>query len=228
MKRIDLIIPTRNRAEKLKRTLATIPATAAGGTASIYITVVCDADPATAKVLIEDPRIARVLFVREHSGSVFCRDLVTQAAEDALIYGTDDVTFYPGAFDAAVKAMAEHFPDEDGVVGFTQLGLGSYSPTACALVGQPFLRRYPNRKLFYPGYFHFSCQEIDAHASTIGRIWLEPGAKLLHYHPGHNGDEADRTHTEGRIFREQDRALSMSRKAAGQIWGLTDLKDPGR
>ena len=150
MKRLDLIIPTRNRPEKLKRTLGTIPASAGG--IPIFTTVVCDGDVQTSKAILEDPRISRVLFIREHSGSVFCRNLITQGAEDALIYGTDDIAFQPGAIEAAVKAMAEHFPDEDGIIGFSQIGCGVFSPAGCALVGQPFLRRYPGRKLFYPGY----------------------------------------------------------------------------
>jgi hypothetical protein len=226
MKRIDLIIPTRNRPEKLKRALGTIPA-AAGGI-PIFTTVVCDGDVQTSKAILEDPRISRVLFIREHSGSVFCRNLITQGTEDSLIYGTDDIAFQPGSIEAAVKAMAEHFPDEDGIIGFTQIGCGAFSPAGCALVGQPFLRRHPGRKLFYPGYFHFSCQEVENHALTLGRLWLEPAAELVHFHPMNNGHEKDQTHVDARIFREQDRALSMSRKAAGLVWGLTDQKDPGR
>ncbi len=224
MKTIEIIIPTRNRLEKLNRTIRTIPEEAAG--ARLAIVVICDADTETTRAMARESRVARCILVPEHSGSVHCRNLATRMTEGDFIYATDDVAFEPGAFTAAIEAMAEHFPDGDGIVGFMQIGGGKYSPAGVALVGQRFLQRYPNKLLFYPGYFHFSAQEIEFAGIRLNKLHLEKKAGLVHFHPKTNRAERDETHIEARKHRQADLALSNARQAAGLIWGLTDFNIP--
>lgn len=219
MRHIDIIIPTRNRYEKLCRCLDSIPKIAGG--IKIEVAVICDGDNETADKLMghNDGLITRVTLVREHRGSVYCRNLITQSTEDALIYATDDIEFKEGAIDAAVEAMHKYFPDEDGVIGFNQVNAKSFSIAGVGLVGQKFLRRYPNRKLFYPRYFHFSCQEIERLGNKLNRIKLEEKAAILHYHPAKNLSERDTTHIEARRDRMKDRQISSQRRADKIIWG---------
>jgi len=218
VKHIDIIIPTRNRWEKLQRCLKSIPRQAPRVILSVI--VVCDGDIETAQRLMamSDGLVNRVIFVQEHSGSVFCRNLVTQTVEDALIYGVDDIEFMPGSIELAIERLREYYPDGDGVVGFNYVG-SSQSKTATCLVGQKFLLRYPQRKLFYPDYFHFSCQEIDRLAAKLGKLHFEEKAEVHHYHPAWNRSEMDKTHAEARVHRESDLGLSSKRKAKGLIWG---------
>jgi len=220
MKKIEIIIPTRNRYEKLMRCLNSIPQKALD--ISISTVIICDGDKETAKKLMDDKRIERMIYVRSNRGIVYCRNLVTPTVEDALIYATDDIVFQPGAIDEAVKSMKSHFPDEDGVIGFHIENAKSYCVAGVALIGQPFLRRYPEKKLFYPKYFHFSCQEIERLGNKLNKIYSEKKAKILHYHPAFHHNEIDETHEEARIYRQRDRALSMSRKEKGLIWGDND------
>lgn len=219
MEKIDIIIPTRNRYEKLCRCLDSIPKSVLK--IKIRVIVICDGDNETAKKLMKhnDGLITRISIVRNHRGSVYCRNLATQATEDALIYATDDIEFKEGAIEAAVKAMHKYFPDEDGVIGFNQVNAKSFSIAGVALVGQKFLLRYPNRKLFYPKYFHFSCQEIERLGKKLKRIKLEEKATLLHYHPAKNLSERDTTHTEARRDRIKDKLISSQRRANKIIWG---------
>ena len=219
MKHIDIIIPTRNRWEKLQRCLESIPQQISDITLSVI--VVCDGDVKTARQLVitNNGVVNRVVFVQHHSGSVFCRNLATQCAEDAVLYATDDIEFKSGAIETAIKSMGKNFPDEDGIVGFNQICEGGFTPAGVAIVGQAFLRRYPNRKLFCPLYFHFSCQEIERLGKKLGKLVLEKNAVLTHYHPGWNRSEMDKTHIEARVHREKDRELSLKRKVEGLIWG---------
>jgi len=219
MRHIDIIIPTRNRWEKLQRCLKTIPARIPSITLSVI--VICDGDCETARRLMVscDGVVNTIIFVQKHSGSVYCRNLATQCAEDAVLYATDDIEFKPHAIETAIKSMAEHFPDGDGIIGFNQVGKQGFSKSGVALVGQKFLRRYPNRKLFCPEYFHFSCQEIERLGNRLNRIVLEEDASLIHYHPGWNRAEMDRTHEEARIYRDKDLGISSKRRAKGLIWG---------
>lgn len=219
MRNIDIIIPTRNRWEKLQRCLKTIPLRIPGITLNVI--VVCDGDCKTAQRLTVscDGVVNRIIFVQKHSGSVFCRNLATQCAEDAVLYATDDIEFKDGAIEAAISSMKKNFPDEDGIIGFNQMGKQGFSKSGVALVGQKFLRRYQNRKLFCPEYFHFSCQEIERLGDKLNKIVLEEDASLIHYHPGWNRLEMDKTHREARIYRERDLKLSSARRAKGLIWG---------
>lgn len=221
---IAIIFPTRNRIEKLDRALGSINREEAGP-AGLEVTVVCDGDRETAAALKGDPRVDHIILSEPQRGSVYCRNLATATAEGPVICAMDDVEFRPGAIAAAVRAMAEHFPDGDGVIGFI-LEKSRHSPTALALVGQAFLRRYPGRRLFYPGYFHFACQELDAAARSLGLLFVEPAASVIHYHPGRLVGQADKTHAEGRVKRAEDLALSNERHSRGAVWGFSDFKDP--
>lgn len=219
MKKIDIIIPTRNRWTKLLRCLITIPDAVMD--IKINVGIVCDADPGTARELRElnDKRIDPIILVQKHRGSVYCRNLLTQKAEDAVLYATDDIEFKPGSIEAAVKAMIEHYPDEDGIVGFRQVNHKHFSKAGVALIGQKFLQRYPQKKLFCPEYFHFSCQEIERLGNKLGKIHLEQKAELIHYHPSFNHHEVDQTHREARIYRKRDRKISSMRREKDLIWG---------
>lgn len=219
MKTLDVIIPTRNRREKLARTLDSIAERAAG--AEVRKIVVCDADRETASWLMSSRRdVFRITFVRDHSGSVYCRNLATAAADDAVLYATDDIVFEPSAIASAVALFTSRFPDEDGVVGFSQRNHGNFSPAGVAIVGRTFLARYPGKRLFFPGYFHFACQEIARAGKLLNRIELCPEAGLHHFHPMLDAADLDRTHAEARKFRLRDKVTSAEREAAGLTWGV--------
>jgi len=220
---IEIICPTRGRLAKIRRMLNSIEA--AAKRTPYIITVITDGDPKSAKALEGDPRIDILIEVSQQSGSVYCRNLATAGSIGPLIYVTDDIELFPGAIDAAAEQMKTSFPDGDGVIGFNQ-GEEKHSPAGVALIGYEFLIRYPNQILFYPGYFHFSCQEIHRAALILGRFAMDPGAKLRHYHPSTNADEADHTHVEAREFRNMDRALSFERSRAGLTWGFNDFFIP--
>lgn len=219
MKYIDLIIPTRNRWEKLQRCLNSVPKTIPD--IKLNVIIICDGDIRTAERLLtsNDGQISQILYVHGQRGSVYCRNLMTQCADDAVLYATDDIEFKPGAIEKAAKTMLERYPDGDGIVGFNQGSKQSFSPTGVALVGQKFLCRYPQKKLFFPGYFHFSCQEIERLGIKLKKLYLEPGAELIHYHPSFNKQEVDETHREARVKRDVDRKLSSNRRAEKLIWG---------
>ncbi len=223
MKHIDIIIPTRNRWKKLCRCLDSIIFDVPKVTISLVI--ICDGDTDTANRLISIQKmkgnhIDQVICTREQKGSVYCRNLATQCAEDAVLYATDDIEFKAGAIEAAVEAMHKRYPDDDGIVGFNQTGNKGFSKAGVALVGQKFLKRYPNRKLFYPKYFHFSCQEIERLGNHLGKIHLEEKAELIHYHPSFNHGEVDETHREARVHRKADLEISIPRRQNHKIWGL--------
>lgn len=222
MREVDIIIPTRNRAEKLLKCLNSIPKTVAK--TKINVIVICDADTATARWLVNYKRIDRLIFVREHSGPVHCRNLATQTAEDMVLYAVDDMEFSEGCIENAVKAMHEHFPDGDGVIGLwmenrviKKVKTGYYA--GVALVGQKFLRRYPDKKLFFPEYFLFAAQEVTNLAVKLGKIRMAEDARFAHHAPRKSGNGVDKTHLDGRKWKLVDRGLRKKRSMDELLWG---------
>jgi len=222
MKRIDILIPTRNRFKKLMRMIRSIPAQAAG--VDIWIRILCDGDKETFDAIDiwrPLPPLGNILLTISsgHSGSVWLRNMEAPGCPDAIIWAVDDMIFKPGAIEAAIKAMADRFPDDDGVIGFTQEGQKHFNPAGVGLMGKPFLDRYPGRRPFYPGYFLFACQEIEWLGRKLGKFHLSPEAVIYHFHPNHHQSEMDATHEEGRRRRQMDQMLKDGRKEAGLIWG---------
>lgn len=216
---IAVIVATRHRLKKLRRMLDSL----AGQVSPVLmrVLVVSDADADTARMTRADPRVDLVELVEPHRGSVFCRNLLIQRVRtrEAVLYATDDIEFRAGAVQAAASDMIHFYPDGDGVIGFLQENAAKFSIAGVALVGPKFLARYPGRQLFYPGYRHFACQEIERFGRAIGRIELCRRARLFHHHPSQFPDQADETHAEAREFRAADHALSMERRKKGIIWG---------
>ena len=222
MRQVDIIIPTRNRTAKIIECLSSIPEKA--GETKINVVVICDGDPETARLLIMHKRVGRVIYVKEHSGSVYCRNLATQTVEDMVIYFVDDMEFKPDCIEEALKVMFDKFPDGDGVVGFTmenrvitKVRTGFYA--GVALVGQKFLKRYPDKKLFYPGYFLFAAQEITNLSYKLGKICMADKALFIHHSPHKTPGSVDKTHLDGRKWKPVDRGLKKERAKAGLLWG---------
>lgn len=219
MKRITILIPTRNRIEKLKKTLASIP-----DLNYIDVVVVCDNDPATFEFIGSNYthiRAIKPLNQSQNYGSVYCKNLYSHRVLDGLLYATDDIIFQEGAIQSAFECFNSSFPDDDGVIGFVQEG-NAFHPTGVGLVGQKFLQRYPKKQLFFPGYFHFACQEIlDLCLKLEDKFICDHGAVVFHKHPCNFKEEMDQTHLDARIKKCEDHALIKDRKAKGLIWGLS-------
>jgi hypothetical protein len=212
--RITVLVSTRNRMAKLTRMLESLPESA--GAIEVRPLVVCDGDEATYRAL---PVGVASLPVPQWRGQTFCRNLALERIRGPVVYATDDITFKPGAIEAAAAEMARLFPAWDGVVGFTQEG-NRFNPAGVALVGEPFIARYPRRHLFFEGYFHFAAQEVHRAAVMLGLFSLCAGAVVYHYHPDHHHKELDQTHWDARSRKTRDMALKSRREAAGLTWGI--------
>ncbi len=226
MHRIDILIPTRGRVDKLRKLLDSIPGQAFG--VPVYARILIDGDPKTHEALV-DERYHIVRYFEGHHGSVALRNAEAQRCEDAILWAVDDMEFRPGAIDNAVMAMLERFPDGDGVVGFVQEGQKLFHPTGVGLMGHKFLERYPGWQPFFPGYWLFAAQEIHwlcmeiKQVTGIDAFYQEPQAVIYHNHPCNHPEAMDQTHKDGRIHKGHDVELRKARMASGEIWGSREL-----
>lgn len=217
MKTVDVVIPTRNRRLKLMNTLSTIPLR--GG---IKCVIVCDDDPDTYHRIIKNPLFnITVHLTNAHCGSVHSRNMVIPDLKDGVLYATDDIEFSKGTIESAVKLFNACFPDDDGVVGIAQKQ--AHHPTGIALVGKKFIDRYPERLLFFPGYYHFAAQEIHWLAEKLGKFEMlvnpNGGHWIYHAHPCFYPEEMDQTHKDAREHSAIDHEFMKARQERGLIWG---------
>jgi len=219
MKHVTVIIPTRNRRDKLLKTIKTVPIAD-----WISIVVMCDGDRDTFNYLqgrYEGDEQVNVAITPSygHFGAVWCRNKVLENVPDGAICATDDVLFGKHSFRNAIDLFNETFPDDDGVVSFKQVGT-SFHPTGVVLAGKKWIDRYPNRWMYCPEYWHFSCQEIKWLTDKYDKLASADNITLRHVSPMKNKSEMDRTHVEARHFKEKDRAVRARRKQAGLCWGF--------
>lgn len=228
--KVSIVVPTRNRYAKLVRMINSLPFPSRGERSIeldgrnvlLELFIMCDKDAGSYKRLSKHHDLFGITFLavtKIHEGSVSCRNVLIQYVEDALIYATDDIVFQKNAIESAVASMDKSFPDGDGIIGFHQENASSYCPSGVALVGQKFLLRYPDKKLFNPQYKHFACQEINRLGIITDRIRVDLNAKIFHDHPAFYRESMDETHKEARRWRKHDLEISTARKKMNLTWG---------
>jgi len=146
---------------------------------------------------------------------------------DAVLWLCDDTEIYPNALELAVNSMKEHFPNLDGIIGFTQTCPTKkkfvYKPYGQILIGKKFVERFKdvNYQVCCPFYtFFWQDYELWQYATSLNKFYHCEEAKLIHYHPGYLIIEKDKTHE---IVRgdslKKDKIIHKEREKRNLIWG---------
>lgn len=222
MQRITILIPTRNRLDRLYKTLASIDSDRAD------VVVVTDGDDVTYDAMVNGG--VKCLRSPSHVGSVACRNMALRTLDmDGCLYATDDVEFCPDALDRVMLLFNETFENDDGVVGLKQDQ--DHHPTGVALVGRAFLDRYPNHQLFFPAYYHFSAQEVYWYCKELEfrerRCFFvqDDQVSLIHKHPSVYKKLVDQTHRDARKYKSRDMKILCGRDLMGEVWPDADTAD---
>jgi len=213
---IDIIVATRNRYEKLMGLLNSIPKKVKAY--DIHTHVICDGDSKTYNKLLNNSSIYRLDLSGTNIGSVLCRNELLEEITNNVIPAVDDMEFPEGSIEQAITDMENHYPDDDGVLGFKQTGSPNFHPAGMTMIGIKFLNRYPKNHLFCPEYFHFACQEIYWLAMKLNKF-IQSKATIHHLSPFSNKKYFDQTHWDARKKNSEDHALMKDRKAKHLIWG---------
>ena len=173
-----ILINTRNRYIKLLRTLDSLGHSSMLG---VKVVVMFDGDRQGQELLKIDREQVLSLYA-SHCGSVAVRNKAMKFCEGSVLYATDDVVFPPLFINEMKAEFHSYFPFTDGVMGIRQEQ--DHHKSGVALIGRKFLRRYPDKQLFFPGYYHFAAQEVAAYADSVGRFRIANHTKpIFHYHP---------------------------------------------
>jgi len=202
LKRVDIVIPSKNRREKLGVAIESI-----------------------GKAKADDYDLRTIIIQRKDMRSFACWNLYCQTMQaDAVLFSTDDVEFLPNGIEIGFKKFFEIFPDTDGILGFHQANIGFSNEGhkyAFGMMGKKFLTRFPNKNPFCPDYIVFCAEtELCRYANSIGKYYFEEKAKLNHYHPSHGGtwDETGRKYRDPKLT-SIDHRNSALRKQKGFLWG---------
>ena len=225
--RLDIVIPTRDRLEKLSRCIASLAHNRALFHADIRCFVYFDTNIEIFKFGKEYPFLRTLIQVDtfpEYTAPKLWNYHLKQMDADGMMYLNDDVEMLGDGVMVAKNQFVLHYPDYDGVMGFVQENLrGKFdtAPAAFGIVGRGFADRFPDRQVFCPDYHHLWIdRELELAAKHWGRFHVAEQVKLNHYHPCLGKQYEDDTHNHIRKWKGVDQLIWNSRKSKGWVWGI--------
>lgn len=209
--KVNIIIPTYDRAEKLERAIKSI---IGGDHRDVEIFVIIDGNSGYRMDSVNS--FVTVFRNEERKDWVYSMNRVLREMGDmdAAIYASDDLQFPSYALSKATAVLREQFPDGDGVISLKQSCAGVDS--AFGLMGGKFIERFPNRQVFCPDYIHYvSDVELGKFAKSINRFYFCGDVVLQHERAN------DKTRELGLKVLDIDRATEIERVRRGFLWGRT-------
>jgi len=221
--KLDVVIPTYRRAEKLKRCIESVQIAkrhlfGVRVDIHVYFSSVSELEVFQATPL--GKTCYYHLLEKEFKPPVFWNDRLRYMTADALCYLTDDVVLDPMCL---VKAWNELLRLRlDGVVGFeiSNATDGQPAKAAFSMIGRHYRNRFPEAKVFCPEYWCFYLDtELEMYASSINKFIFCKDTKLSHAHPVFLKAEPDECHKHHRRNSDKDVAMWAIRRAEKLLWG---------
>ncbi len=180
---VTIIIPTRNRLERLKWCLQQIAVNT--HYPNYDVVVIVDDDPQTAQwagSLRQKGRWRVVVNEKQREWVACTIGGVSLAIDDYIVYFADDVEVERGWLTEAMKTMLSSFGDGVGLVSF-QDGIQNENLAPHGLVSKR-MAEYFGGDLFHPGYRHYyGDTELTAKAKALNRFAYSERARIKHVHP---------------------------------------------
>jgi hypothetical protein len=228
--KLDVIIPTYQRADKLKRTLSSLHCALEQCGEKVDVTVkvfYSDADEFVAAAReMGYPWLEHHLLSeteKEFSLPLFWNDRLRESRADAMCYITDDVLL--NRYCLAIAAMEIEKLEFDGVIGFNIENITEpYQPCLAAfgVIGLKYADRFDNRQVFCPDYTSLYADiELQRQATILGRFKFQTACLLVHYHPAYTLGEMDATHAHTRRNFDSDKHTFEARSKRDLVWGLS-------
>lgn len=222
--KIQIIIPSKKRKEKLGRCLNSIFKSAK----DIFVLIdLCFSIEEEKKYFEQSfsgiPNI-RLHKIDEYRVPNFWNGWLQKLEGDALLYLNDDVLLEENTLSMLIAEFTQNFPDYDGIVGITQYNIPDSQSVNAAFgaIGTKYADRFPNRQVFPIDYnYFFGDKEMWIYANKIGKFKLSSLARLEHLHPAFTGEKPDETHYQIRKFLRKDKETFRERQKLGLLWGET-------
>ena len=215
IKDVRVIIPTKNRKKKLAKAVS-----------SIDSRVELIVEGSDIDLDIDCSLISREFVYNEDKSEERDMSFVPAINRNCIkgkhiIVSSDDIYYEEDTIEIAYRELIARFPDTDGVIGINNYNLGTAGHEgAVTLVGDKFLDRFPDRKIFCPEYWHFYVDtELTLLAKKLGRFYFCVEARVFHDHPCIT-KSYDATHHYKRSERHtRDGEVWKQRQESGKLWG---------
>lgn len=170
------------------------------------------------RAIVSIPQGVKVITLVNMDGWIPAVNAACVGLETPMLLAGDDMIFHKGAVCVAAHELYTNFPDGDGVIGFNQANLPEFCKGGFTLMGDKFLRRFPEGP-FCPDYLHyFADMELWQYAESIGRGVYCEAALVDHYHFSVTGN-VDSTARVSRGRMDADKETLKLRQDAGILWG---------
>jgi len=225
--KLDIVIPTLKRKDKLERTLASIRCaiTNSGSHVDAHIKVFYSDKEEYLNISDESgwPWVKNFLLPeKEFRITDFWNDRLKESTADVFCYLTDDISldkFCLANMEPAINGMGF-----DGVLGFRIENITEREQPCLAsfgVIGLKYADRFIDRKVFCPDYCSlFADMEFQRQAEALGKFKFVPECSLVHYHPNYMLAGNDSTHKHYRRNDSMDRKTFELRSKRNLIWGL--------
>jgi len=220
--KIDLVIPTKNRKQKLTNCLNSVFRSAKDIKIDIHIYFDSRENLAYFDTILGHIETIHLKMLDEYRVPTFWNGFLEKSSKDVLIYLNDDVEFFEDTLREIIKVFKSNFPDCDGVLGLNQVNIKDPNKVKAAfgVIGIKYSDRFPDRQVFCPDYHRFfGDYELWRYAKEIGRFVFGDTAQILHHHPVTNRKLEDETHNSVRVWLSKDRQTFKERQQKNLLWG---------
>jgi glycosyltransferase involved in cell wall biosynthesis len=220
--KIDIVIPTLNRRDKLQTCINSIFRSAKSEDIALYLYFGTQSELEFFKVQLNNVPNVYIRYLPEYKVPTFWNNYLSEMKADALCYLNDDVELYEDTLEVIMEDYQREFPNMDGVLGLNQVNIKDPHKveSAFGVIGTKYADRYPNRQVWCPDYFRFYGDwELWKRAKDIGKFYFSEVARINHYHPCTNKALVDATHDAVRTYLRQDKLTFQRRQSMDLLWG---------
>ena len=219
--KLDIVIPTLNRREKLDVCVNSILKTAKEDM-NLYLYFGDEKERQDYVKLFQGITNIHSLYLEDYRVPTFWNSYLKDMKADALCYLNDDCELYEDTLDVIIEDFQREFPDTDGVLGLNQVNISDPRKveSAFGVIGTKYADRFPNRQVWCPDYHRFYGDwELWRHAKDLGKFYFSEVARINHYHPCTNKKLEDTTHYNVRTFLKDDKVTFQRRQVFNYLWG---------
>jgi len=221
--KLDIVIPSKNRKEKLQKCLNSLFLSGKDILdLNIFLYLSSKEEYDYYRFLFSNIRQIIVRRIADYRVPDFWNAFLCQCESDAMMYINDDIEFLEETIPIVLENYYSRFPDYDGVMGLNQVNITDPNKVEAAfgVIGLKYADRFPDRQVFPPCYNRFYGDfELWLYAREINKFYFCEEARILHHHPSTNRSLEDSTHIDVRKWLAKDRAIFNLRKEKQLLWG---------